>query len=557
MFFIKLGIKKNKLNKSQSTSKLISLLCLVFMGILFVFGHTEASSGINKQISYQGQLTDNLGNAKADGNYSMIISLYTGATGGTPVWTARGTTATPTARTVALVGGIFSIMLGDTVAGDNALTTIDFSQDAYYLGITVGSDAEMTPRKRIGSVPQAFNANNLVGDGFIRIAGVPTGNTVDTGTVYVNPATATSGYTLLGLAVGGVQKFKIDEGGNLALSGKATVSTLGTTNTNNLLCQNSSNQLAACNTIGVAQGGTGTATAFTQGSVIFAGASGIYSQDNSGLFWDATNKSLGLGTNSLTGAKFKISEGTGSIFDYYNDTSKIASAGFSTINAGKLQVMEVLICSDATACGDKCSFNSLVYGTVLGADGKCWMDRNLGATQVATSATDSNAYGWLYQWGRGTDGHQIISSNSTAGPSSSVTPGALFFTMTSSDNWYNGSNPTPDNLWQGLSGVNNPCPAGFRLPTQTDWTGIMSAMNFTSCGSNCDNALASSVLHLTTAGIRTSDYATVNRDGVGRYWSSTTSGTNAIYSIISAGGISTNSNYSRTNGSSIRCIQGS
>lgn len=48
-------------------------------------------------------------------------------------------------------------------------------------------------------------------------------------------------------------------------------------------------------TIGVAYGGTGTGTAFTAGSVVFAGASGVYSQDNANLFWDNTNKRLGIG----------------------------------------------------------------------------------------------------------------------------------------------------------------------------------------------------------------------------------------------------------------------
>jgi hypothetical protein len=32
--------------------------------------------------------------------------------------------------------------------------------------------------------------------------------------------------------------------------------------------------------------------------------------------------------------------------------------------------------------------------------GATWMDRNLGATQVATSSTDAAAYGDLYQWCR-------------------------------------------------------------------------------------------------------------------------------------------------------------
>ena len=36
--------------------------------------------------------------------------------------------------------------------------------------------------------------------------------------------------------------------------------------------------------------------------------------------------------------------------------------------------------------------------------GAIWMDRNLGASQVATSSTDAASYGDLYQWGRAADG---------------------------------------------------------------------------------------------------------------------------------------------------------
>ena len=51
-------------------------------------------------------------------------------------------------------------------------------------------------------------------------------------------------------------------------------------------------------TLPVGNGGTGTATAFTAGSVVFAGSSGVYTQNNSKLFWDNTNFRLGIGTAS-------------------------------------------------------------------------------------------------------------------------------------------------------------------------------------------------------------------------------------------------------------------
>jgi hypothetical protein len=45
------------------------------------------------------------------------------------------------------------------------------------------------------------------------------------------------------------------------------------------------------------KGGTGTSTVFTLGSVIFAGAGGVYTQDNANFFWDDTNDRLGIGIN--------------------------------------------------------------------------------------------------------------------------------------------------------------------------------------------------------------------------------------------------------------------
>ncbi|MDO5968527.1 hypothetical protein Q4Q35_01790, partial [Flavivirga aquimarina] len=47
------------------------------------------------------------------------------------------------------------------------------------------------------------------------------------------------------------------------------------------------------------------------------------------------------------------------------------------------------------------------------ATGKIWMDRNLGASQVATSSNDADAYGDLYQWGRAADGHESRTSSTT------------------------------------------------------------------------------------------------------------------------------------------------
>jgi len=52
-----------------------------------------------------------------------------------------------------------------------------------------------------------------------------------------------------------------------------------------------------------------TFSTMTAGSVLFAGTSGLLSQDNAELFWNNTNKTLGIGTNSID-AKVRIVAGT-------------------------------------------------------------------------------------------------------------------------------------------------------------------------------------------------------------------------------------------------------
>lgn len=69
----------------------------------------------------------------------------------------------------------------------------------------------------------------------------------------------------------------------------------------------------------VAQGGTGAST-FTQGSIVFAGASGVYSQDNASLFFDDTNNRLGLLTTAPTHTLTLGSTGTG--FSLYNTSDQ-------------------------------------------------------------------------------------------------------------------------------------------------------------------------------------------------------------------------------------------
>ena len=84
---------------------------------------------------------------------------------------------------------------------------------------------------------------------------------------------------------------------------------------------------AVTGTLAVGNGGTGTGTAFTAGSVVFAGSGGTYSQDNANLFWDDTNDRLGIRTNT-PGATLHINPSTGS------QASWLQEGAFFRVQAG-------------------------------------------------------------------------------------------------------------------------------------------------------------------------------------------------------------------------------
>lgn len=130
------------------------------------------------------------------------------------------------------------------------------------------------------------------------------------------------------------------------------------------------------------------------------------------------------------------------------------------------------------------------------------MDRNLGASQVASSPKDEKAYGDLYQWGRGADGHQLRTSGVTLVIPSSEVPGHSDFIIpiTNSFQWLTSS---MGRLWQGVDGINNPCPKGFRIPTREEWSLEKASWDITNGKEGTDAIGAfNSPLKLTVAGQR-------------------------------------------------------
>lgn len=192
--------------------------------------------------------------------------------------------------------------------------------------------------------------------------------------------------------------------------------------------------------------------------------------------------------------------------------------------------------------------------------GKTWMDRNLGASRAATSSSDAESYGSLFQWGRFADGHQCVhrydndgvtTSGNTALNATSATDtpphGDFILRNTGNFDWRTTTN---NNLWQGVNGINNPCPEGYRLPTYAE---LIAESNGWS-PSNAAGAFTS-VLKIPMGGFRNNSTGTLsNVDTGARVWSSTISGTSAGRISISQTTVSEGTN-GRSWGLAVRCIK--
>jgi uncharacterized protein (TIGR02145 family) len=197
---------------------------------------------------------------------------------------------------------------------------------------------------------------------------------------------------------------------------------------------------------------------------------------------------------------------------------------------------------------------TIVTDVINPTTGDTWMDRNLGAYNAARSGTDCWAYGNLYQWGRDSDGHENRSSGVTATNATTAVPNAgnpwdaLFISEISSP--YDWLTPQNASLWQGASGTNNPCPAGYRLPTETE----LGNERLSWSSNNAAGAYASP-LKLPVGGNRHRSDGTLNNVGSnGLYWSSTVTGMYSRSLVFLSSNAYLNNNL-RAFGLSVRCLK--
>jgi uncharacterized protein (TIGR02145 family) len=181
---------------------------------------------------------------------------------------------------------------------------------------------------------------------------------------------------------------------------------------------------------------------------------------------------------------------------------------------------------------------------------------NLGAAATTDPYTPRwELNGHYYQWGRA-----AVAAN---GPSGSGSTQANAGTIT---DW--NTTAAPNGAWaDGSKTANDPCPAGFRVPTSAQWVTVLNTSlnptrsypgTWSSSSTNYSAGLrigaGTTGLFLPAAGYRYGSNGTLYYRGTyGYYWSSTEDG--IIASILGfSNGNADRGGFGRTNGVSIRCV---
>ncbi len=219
----------------------LSAFVAVFLFVLpltgvFLYTRGRASAAASSTLNFQARLLSNTGNTVADGSYNIQFNLYTVPTAGTTQWTeSRLVSAT---QGVTVKNGFFSVNLGSITSFPSSIA---WDQEQW-LGITVRgtdtcafgactpTDAEMTPRFKLTSVPYAFraaklmdstNTNAFTADDLIQKA--PATPQVIASALAAIRLNQTSTGGLLQLQNTGVDKFTVDNSGNTTTSGTLAI----------------------------------------------------------------------------------------------------------------------------------------------------------------------------------------------------------------------------------------------------------------------------------------------------------------------------------------------
>jgi hypothetical protein len=117
--------------------------------LLIIFSVTFAK--VPYLINYQGKLTDPGGNPVTDGEYTLTFSIWVDSTSTCScnrVWQSLD-------NSVLVINGLFNFQLGSKEILSPSIIDTDTT---LWLGIKIGDDPEIMPRRKLVSVPYSYKA---------------------------------------------------------------------------------------------------------------------------------------------------------------------------------------------------------------------------------------------------------------------------------------------------------------------------------------------------------------------------------------------------------------
>lgn len=279
-----------------------------------------------------------------------------------------------------------------------------------------------------------------------------------------------------------------------------------------------------------------TSSATTGGTILTNGNAAI---TQSGIVWSKTNATPTFIDSVIAGTTSSGSFTTNLTGLDFNTVYYIRAFATNSVGTGYGDVVKLNTANDTSKVRFTYNGKEVIYGIIISpTTGRKWLDRNLGASQVATSFDDYKAYGDLFQWGRPADGHQLINwTSSTAGVAvngitdvlaTSDNPGHNNFinaTVSSSRDWRSDDN---SNRWATIP--QGPCPSGWHVPTIAEWQAEVSItqLGTAASGGITNINTAYSQLKLTATGYRRGFGTSAGQFGqvstMGHYWSSSVRG---------------------------------
>ncbi|HSX35150.1 MAG TPA: hypothetical protein VLF62_05920 [Candidatus Saccharimonadales bacterium] len=266
-----------------------AVLCgvAVWMAVAVVPAH----AAINKQISFQGKLTNTDGTNVTDGTYSVRFRIYTDPTAdSTNTCSANSCKWEETQASVSVSGGVFQVNLGSSTA---LPASVDFNTAALYLGVKVGSDAEMTPRIQLTAAPYAFNTDLLDGldsGAFVQLSP----GSQQTGSINVSGTVNSNTFNSSTLTFGAASTATVQAAASQALTLTGNAASTWSTTAGNITIQAGSGTVSlgsstVLSSSGALSVGSGAATALT----IDSGTTGALNLGTS-----ANAKTITLGNNT-------------------------------------------------------------------------------------------------------------------------------------------------------------------------------------------------------------------------------------------------------------------